>query len=148
MGDDVAADRFFRVCRKHCCAVNLCHDLICDDYGHAELVGDALKHAKELCQVHLAGRELASTGVVCPVEGRCRIDYEQREAVLRHEGCCLDEKLVLLVCVVGAGVRYVVQDLLLVEAEALGDGHEPLRPEGALCVYVHGHAFAATLREW
>ena len=54
----------------------------------------------------------------------------------------------MLVGVVCAGVSYVVEDLLFVQAEALGDRNQTLWAECALTVDIHGHAFATALRNW
>ena len=47
----------------------------------------------------------------------------------------------------GSRVRHVVEHLLLIESEPLGDGNEALRSEGTVAIDVHGHTFTATLAD-
>jgi hypothetical protein len=47
----------------------------------------------------------------------------------------------------GSRVRHVVEHLLLIEAEPLGNRNEALRSESSVAIDVHGHAFTATLAD-
>jgi hypothetical protein len=90
---------------------------------------------------------LAAARVVGAVQPGRRVDDDEPEALLGHHACRLDQQLQLVVAVVRACVRDVVEHVLAVEPVALGDLHEPLRPEGALSVDVHGLALGAALLE-
>ena len=57
----------------------------------------------------------------------------------------MKEELILLIGVMGSGVGYVIEDLLLVKAEALGNWDQTFGSEGSLSVYVHRHAFTTSL---
>jgi hypothetical protein len=87
---DVTTNGLFGVCSEHSGSINLSHDLVGDDNFNSKLVCDTLKHAKELCKVHLTGIELTSARVICTIEGSGRVDYHKGESVLCHQGSCLD----------------------------------------------------------
>lgn len=38
MSKNVAANGFLRICRKHGCSINLCHNLVAYDYGDTKLL--------------------------------------------------------------------------------------------------------------
>jgi hypothetical protein len=48
MGNDVAANRFLRVSRKHGSSINLCDHLVCNDNSDAKLISHALQMAQKL----------------------------------------------------------------------------------------------------
>jgi len=130
--DDVTANRLLGVWVVHArrAAVDLRDDLVRDDDGDAELVGEALQRAHELGQVGLARRQLAAANEVGAVERRGRVDDEQREARLRHHLRRLVQEAELVVRVVGARVGDVVEDFFTGEAEAVGDREEADGPGG------------------
>lgn len=64
---------------------------------------------------------------------------------LRHHRRGLDQQLRLMVRIVGASVRHIVQNIVSVQFVSLGNGQKSFRPEGSLCVDVKAFAFSATL---
>ena len=55
MRDDVPADGLLVVGSEHRPAVDLRYNLVSDDDGHTEFVGEALKVPQEFRQTHLTG---------------------------------------------------------------------------------------------
>ena len=143
--------------------------------------------------VHRKAQQDISASCLCmPVEGCDAVHNNEREARVRHHGSGGHEQLPLVVCVVRACIRHVVQHIVRYQAipamrgcgrlgprctsplHAHGYGaaghlavrsrwlhrpahpcsaplrylHEPLRPEGALCVNVHGLALATAHVDW
>lgn len=147
MRNDVTADRLLCFTCEHGATIYLGHDLVRDDDCHAELVGNSLQRAQELTEMHLTSRQLTSTAVIRSVQSRRRVNDHERKSILTHQGSCLQEKLILLVRVMRSSVGDVIEHLLLVEAEPLGNGNETLGSEGTVAIDVHGHTFTAALAD-
>ena len=60
----------------------------------------------------------------------------------------MDEKLVLLISIVGSSIRDVIKDFLLIEAKPLSDWHQSFWSERSLCVDVHRHASPTSILDW
>mmetsp|Transcript_34704 Transcript_34704/g.107876 ORF Transcript_34704/g.107876 Transcript_34704/m.107876 type:complete len:391 (-) Transcript_34704:51-1223(-) len=146
VADDVPADR--RDLRPHVRAGAASGGglhLVCDDDGHAVLVGDALQLPQEAVQRLLPLRQLVAADVVGAEEARGAVHDQQCVAGLAEDPAHLGEELLLVLGVVRAGVRHVLQDVLLVEAVSACNGDEPLRPERALRVDVESLALRAAV---
>ena len=150
MRNDVAPDRLLRVRIEHGArpAVDLRDDLVGDDDGDAELVGETLEGAHELREVGLARGELAAAGEVGAVEGGGRVDDEEGEARLAHHVGGLVEELELVVRVVGARVGDVVEDLFAREAVPVRHGQESHGSECAFGVDVQTFPLPTAHVEW
>ena len=146
VGDDVPADGLLVVAREEG-RVGVGDDLVGDDDGGAVFLGQTLEGTEELAELLLAISELAAAGEVGAEERGGGVDDDDSKSVLSHHCGRLGEKLLLMFAVVGAGAGDVVEDVVGVEAEALGDGAEALGTEGAFGVDVEGHAFGAALVE-
>ncbi len=98
-----------------CCLLESAARLVGDDHGAAELVGQALQRAQEAAQAVLARRQLPAPDVLHAVQRGDAVDHDQREARVGHHGRGRDEQLALVVRVVRARVRHVVQHVVGVE---------------------------------
>ena len=148
MSHDVTADGLERVgSREHGVSIRVGHHLVSNHNGDAKLVSQPGEVAEKLAQVHLPRAELAATLVLCAEQVGDGVDDDDAEASLRHHPGGGDEELGLVLGVVSLGVRHIVQHRVGVHPEALGDGDEPLRPERALRVDVHGLTLGAALVE-
>ena len=91
----------------------------------------------------LPAAEFPAAAVVGAVERGGGVDDEEREARLAHHGARLVQQLQLMVAVVRAGIRHVVQYLLAREPVPIRHGQQPHWPEGALGVDVQAFPLAA-----
>jgi len=145
--NDVTTDRLLCFTCEHGATIYLSHDLVRDDDCDAELVCNSLERAQELAEMHLTGRQLTSATIVRSVQASRRVNDHEREPVLTHEGRGLQKQLVLLVGVMRSRVCHVVEHLLLIESEPLGNGNEALRSKGTVAIDIHGHAFTTSLAD-
>jgi hypothetical protein len=122
--------------------------LIGNDHSNAELISDPLEHSQVLRHMHLSRSKLTSAGEVSSVESSGRVNHHQRKSVLSHKCGCLQEQLVLLVCIVGTRIGNVIKHLLFIKAETLRNGDQPLRAESSFSVDVHGHSLTTTFSNW
>lgn len=143
---DVPPDRLDRGPGEHRPSVEVGRDdLVGDDDGAPELLGELGQRAQEAAQVDLARRELPAAVELGAVQGRDRVDDDEREARLGHHRRRGEQELALVVGVVRAGVGDVVEDVGRVEPEALGDLGEARRAERALGVDPEGFTLGASL---
>lgn len=86
MRDDIASYRLLRIRIEHRAgsAVDLSNNLVCDDDGDAEFVGESLECAHEFRKVCLPGGKFGAAGEVGAVERRCGVDNEKGEAGFTH----------------------------------------------------------------
>mmetsp|Transcript_29088 Transcript_29088/g.84523 ORF Transcript_29088/g.84523 Transcript_29088/m.84523 type:complete len:296 (+) Transcript_29088:347-1234(+) len=144
MGDDVAADGLGRVLgERH--AVGVGHDLVGNEDGDAEFLGETGQLPEELGHLHLPLGQLAPARIIGPEQGRGRIHHDEGVAILAEDGGRHLEELHLMLAVVGAGVRDVLEGGDGVHVEPLGDGLEPFGAEGPLGVDVHGLALGTAV---
>mmetsp|Transcript_69818 Transcript_69818/g.197830 ORF Transcript_69818/g.197830 Transcript_69818/m.197830 type:complete len:206 (+) Transcript_69818:161-778(+) len=137
VADDMAADvRDLRAHHGGRPATGRGLDLVRDDDGYSMLVGDALQLPKESVQRLLALCQLISALVVCAEEAGAAVNNQECVPRLTEYAAHLGQELLLVFGVVGARVRHVLQNVLLVEAISLGDRDQPLRAERALGVNV------------
>mmetsp|Transcript_104242 Transcript_104242/g.290371 ORF Transcript_104242/g.290371 Transcript_104242/m.290371 type:complete len:271 (+) Transcript_104242:482-1294(+) len=107
--------------------------LICDTL---ELPEEAVQRLLPLCK-------LIPADVIRAEEASGTVDDQQSVARFAEDTAHLRKQLFLMLSVVCSGVGYILKHILLVEAVPLGNGHEPLRSECALRVYVERLALAA-----
>ncbi len=145
MRNDIAPNRLLRVWIEHRTGspIHLRNHLIRNHNRDAELVCQPLQGAHELRQVGLPAAEFPAAAVVGAVERGGGVDDEEREARLAHHGARLVQQLQLMVAVVRAGIRHVVQYLLAREPVPIRHGQQPHWPEGALGVDVQAFPLAA-----
>mmetsp|Transcript_127017 Transcript_127017/g.353738 ORF Transcript_127017/g.353738 Transcript_127017/m.353738 type:complete len:258 (+) Transcript_127017:138-911(+) len=137
VADDVPADGLDLWTHVGCrSTVWRCHDLVRDDDRHAVLVRYALQLPQEAVQGLLPVGQLAPPHVVRAEEACGAVHHEQGIARLAEDRRGLSQEPVLVLCVVRAGVGHILQNVRVVEAVALRDVNQPLRPEGALRVDV------------
>lgn len=150
MCNNVSADGFLGVRVEHCrgAAIDLRHDLIGDDNGNAEFVGQSLECTHEFGQVTLSARELSAAREIRAVECRGTVDDQQREPRLGHHLCCLVEELELMIGVVGTSVGDIVQDFFAGEPIPVRHRQKSNRTKGSLCIDVQALPFAAAHVEW
>ena len=146
VGNDVAADWFGG--RSEHSTVDAGSHLVGDDDSAAKLVCSPGEQPQVFRQQHLAGRELATAGEVCSEQSCQRVHNDQRVPGFAHHGAALLEQLVLVLRVVSACVRYVVQAVFRADAVAFGDGDQALWPEGAFRVDPQRLPFAAATVDW
>jgi hypothetical protein len=145
MRNNMSTNRLLRVSSEHRTAIDLRHNLVGNYDCDAKLVRNSLESAQELSQVHLASGQLTTAAKVSTIESSCAIDHHQCETILRHQGCGLQQKLVLLIGVVCSCICDIVQHLLLIKTESLSNRNESFWSESTLSVDIHGHAFATAL---
>lgn len=144
VGDDVAADGLGRVLGEaH--AVGVGDDLVGNEDGDAKLLGEAGELTQKLGHLHLPLGQFAASGIVGPEEGRGGIDDDEGVAVLAEDGGGDLEEFHLMLAVVRAGVRDVLQRGDGVHVEPFGDGLETLGTEGPLGIDVHGLALGSAV---
>ena len=124
-------------------AIDLRDNLIGNDDRDPKFVRQALERAHEFRKVRLTGRELAAAGEIGAVQRSGAVDNEKRKARLAHHLGSLVEELELVIRVVGAGVRDIVEDFFAVETVAVGDGEAADGAESPLGVDVEAFSFAA-----
>ena len=144
MRDDVAPNRLGRVLGEgH--AVGIGHDLVGDEYRDAKLLREAGELTEELGHLHLPLGQLAPTRIIGPKQRRGGIDDDEGVAIGAEDGGRDLEQFHLMLGVVGAGVRDVLEGGDGVHVEPLGDGLEAFGAERALRVDVHGLALGTAV---
>lgn len=128
---DLVAHGLLRVRERRRSAVHLRHHLVRDDDRDVELkfrmngsnrignhlISEALQDAQEVREVHLTRGELLGPQEVRSVEGHRAVDDDERIARFGHHLRGVVQQLRLVVGVVAARVRHLVEHALRTEVE-------------------------------
>ena len=144
MSDDVAPDGFGRVLGKaH--AVGIGDDLIGNQDRHTKLLGQSSELTQKLGHLHLPFGQLPTSRIIGTKESRGGIDDNEGVAILAEDGGGNLEEFHLMLGVVSACVRDVLEGGDGVHVEAFGNGLETFGTEGTLGVDVHGLALGSAV---
>jgi hypothetical protein len=146
MRDDVASDGLLGVdCVSHAATGVSCH-LVGYEDRHVELLTDFLQPAKNPVEHLLPLGQFASTGVVDPERRHNRIDNNQSECVFNHDGRRLLEESDQGIDGMRSTDHDVIQNLLGIQVESLGNALNAFWAEGILGVNEHNLPLTPTLR--
>lgn len=137
MGHNVPADGLLGVRVEHGAgSIDGGDHLVRDDHGDSVLIGELHEGTKEPGKVHLTRSELTSAGVIRTVEGGGTVHDKEGVPRLAHHGARLDQKLALMVAVVGPRVCHIVKHIAAVQTVPRCNGKEPFGTERSFRVNV------------
>src|ERR1700712_2449301 len=112
MSYDVSSNGLLGIRIEHCTwsTIDLGNDLVGNDDCDPELICQPLKSSHKLGQMSLSGRQLSSSNKVCSIQRSGAINDEKREPCLTHHRRSLVEQLKLMIGVVGASIRNIVEN--------------------------------------
>lgn len=142
----IASDRLLGVdCVSHAAAGISCH-LVCYEDRDVELLTYFLQSAKNPVEHLLPLGQFASAGEVNPERCHYRIDNKQSVCVLNHYGSGLHEESYQGIDGMCSTDHDVIQNLLSIQIESLGDGLDAFWSKGILGVNEHNFPLTPTLR--
>ena len=148
MSHDVASHWLLGVNSISHATTRISSHLICYEHCDIELLTDFLQLAHNSVQDLLALGQFTSTRVVNPEWSHDGVHHQKCKLVLDHLPSGLHHQIDETVHCEGPSHKDIVEDLLSIEVESIGNGLDTLRSECVLSVDVQHFALPAALRSW